>query len=111
MRFYEYEAKGLFARHGTPLLAGRVARTPAEAATIAAEIAGPVVLSQVLTGGRMKAGGVKSLTPRRAERAAAHILALTSTVTRRAAFSSSNARRSRKNTTPASPGTASRGCR
>jgi succinyl-CoA synthetase beta subunit/citryl-CoA synthetase large subunit len=78
MRFYEYEAKGLFARHGTPLLKGRVARTPAEAATSAAEIAGPVVLkSQVLTGGRMKAGGVKFAdTPAEAERAAAHILAL-----------------------------------
>ena len=56
MRFYEYEAKALFARHGTPLLKGRVARTPAEAKQIAAEIAGPMVLkSQVLTGGRMKA--------------------------------------------------------
>jgi len=60
MRFYEYEAKALFARHGTPLLRGRVAKTPAEAKAIAAELAGPVVLkSQVLTGGRMKAGGVK----------------------------------------------------
>src|SRR5213078_2742041 len=56
MRFYEYEAKALFARHGAPLLRGRLARTAAEAKAIAAEIAGPVVLkSQVLTGGRMKA--------------------------------------------------------
>ncbi len=60
MRFYEYEAKALFARHGTPLLRGRVAHSPEEARVIAAELAGPVVLkSQVLTGGRMKAGGVK----------------------------------------------------
>ena len=60
MRFYEYEAKALFARHGTPLLKGRVAKTPAEARQIATEIGGPLVLkSQVLTGGRMKAGGVK----------------------------------------------------
>jgi succinyl-CoA synthetase beta subunit/citryl-CoA synthetase large subunit len=60
MRFYEYEAKALFARHGAPLLRGRVASTAAEAKAIAAELAGPVVLkSQVLTGGRMKAGGVK----------------------------------------------------
>ena len=43
MRFYEYEAKALFARHGTPLPQGRVARTAAEAKQIAAEIAGPVV--------------------------------------------------------------------
>jgi succinyl-CoA synthetase beta subunit len=60
MRFYEYEAKALFARHGIPLLRGRVARTAAEAREAAAEIGRPVVLkSQVLTGGRMKAGGVK----------------------------------------------------
>src|SRR5213593_2399995 len=78
MRFYEYEAKALFARHGAPLLRGRVARTAAEAREIAAEIAGPVVLkSQVLTGGRMKAGGVKFAdSPAEAERAAAAILAL-----------------------------------
>ena len=78
MRFYEYEAKALFARHGTPLLKGRVARTAAEAKQIAAEIGAPVVLkSQVLTGGRMKAGGVKFADdPAGAEAAAAAILAL-----------------------------------
>src|SRR4029450_2238576 len=60
MRFYEYEAKALFARHGIPLLRGRGARTAAEARDAAAEIGRHVVLkSQVLTGGRMKAGGVK----------------------------------------------------
>ena len=77
MRFYEYEAKALFARHGTPLLKGRVARTAVEARQIAAEVAGPVVLkSQVLTGGRMKAGGVKFAdTPAEAEVAARVILA------------------------------------
>ena len=78
MRFYEYEAKALFARHGTPLLKGRVARTAADAKQIAAEIGGPLVLkSQVLTGGRMKAGGVKfAATPAEAETAAQAILAL-----------------------------------
>src|SRR6184192_557231 len=78
MRFYEYEAKALFARHGAPLLRGRLARTAAEAKAIAAEIAGPVVLkSQVLTGGRMKAGGVKFAdTPDEAERHARHVLQL-----------------------------------
>src|SRR5881296_3800467 len=78
MRFYEYEAKALFARHGAPLLRGRLARTAAEAKAIAAEIGGPVVLkSQVLTGGRMKAGGVKFAdTPDEAESAAQAILAL-----------------------------------
>jgi succinyl-CoA synthetase beta subunit/citryl-CoA synthetase large subunit len=78
MRFYEFEAKGLFARHGIPLLKGRVARTAAEAKQIASELAGPLVLkSQVLTGGRMKAGGVKfANTPDEAEAAARAILAL-----------------------------------
>ena len=78
MRFYEYEAKALFARHGAPLLRGCVARTAAEAAEIARDLAVPVVLkSQVLTGGRMKAGGVKFAdTPDAAEAAARAILAL-----------------------------------
>src|SRR3989449_1406788 len=75
---HEYEAKAMFARHGVPLLKGRVVRTPAEAKAIAAEIGGPLVLkSQVLTGGRMKAGGVKFAdTPTDAEAAARAILAL-----------------------------------
>ncbi len=60
MRFYEYEAKQLLARHRIALPKGsKVAKTPAEAKAIATEIAGPTVLkSQVLSGGRMKAGGV-----------------------------------------------------
>jgi succinyl-CoA synthetase beta subunit/citryl-CoA synthetase large subunit len=78
MRFYEFEAKALFARHGIPLLKGRVAKTATEAREAASEIAAPVVLkSQVLTGGRMKAGGVKFADdPAAAEQAAAAILAL-----------------------------------
>jgi succinyl-CoA synthetase beta subunit/citryl-CoA synthetase large subunit len=78
MRFYEFEAKGLFARHGIPLLKGRVAKSADEAKQIASELGGPVVLkSQVLTGGRMKAGGVKfANTPAEAEDAARAILAL-----------------------------------
>ena len=78
MRLYEYEAKALFARHGAPLLKGRVAKTAAEARDAAAEIGGATVLkSQVLTGGRMKAGGVKvAESPAEAEAAAQAILAL-----------------------------------
>ena len=78
VRFYEYEAKALFARHGTPLPKGLVARTAAEAQRVAADIGGPVVLkSQVLTGGRMKAGGVKFAdTPADAATAAQAILQL-----------------------------------
>src|SRR3990172_13008184 len=60
MRFYEHESKALFARHGLPLGKRGLARTAADARRIAAEIGGPVVLkSQVLSGGRMKAGAVK----------------------------------------------------
>ena len=79
MRFYEYEAKALFARHGLSLPRGsKVAKTAAEARTIAGQVDGPVVLkSQVLSGGRMKAGGVLFAdTPKEAESAAERILAL-----------------------------------
>jgi succinyl-CoA synthetase beta subunit/citryl-CoA synthetase large subunit len=59
MRFYEHETKALFARHGLPLGKSGLARSGEEARRIAAEIGGPVVLkSQVLSGGRMKAGAI-----------------------------------------------------
>ena len=80
MRFYEFESKQLFGKYGIPLSKGsRVAQTPDEASKIAAEIAGPAVLkSQVLSGGRMKAGGVLFAdTPADAAKAAEKILALT----------------------------------
>ncbi len=79
MRFYEFESKQLLARHGIPLPAGsRVATTAEEARAIAARVAAPVVLkSQVLTGGRMKAGGVLfAESPDAAAEAARRILAL-----------------------------------
>jgi succinyl-CoA synthetase beta subunit/citryl-CoA synthetase large subunit len=60
MRFYEHESKALFARHGLPLGPRHLARSADEARRAAAEIGGPVVLkSQVLSGGRMKAGAVQ----------------------------------------------------
>jgi succinyl-CoA synthetase beta subunit/citryl-CoA synthetase large subunit len=60
MRFYEYESKALFRRHGLPLGKSGLARSADDARRIAAEIGGPVVLkSQVLSGGRMKAGAVR----------------------------------------------------
>jgi succinyl-CoA synthetase beta subunit/citryl-CoA synthetase large subunit len=80
MRFYEFESKQLFGKHGVPLPKGsRVAHSPDEARTIAAEIGGPAVLkSQVLSGGRMKAGGVLFAdTPADAAAAAEKILKLT----------------------------------
>ncbi|KKL06017.1 hypothetical protein LCGC14_2600220, partial [marine sediment metagenome] len=78
MRFYEFEAKKLLAKHGVRLPQGGTAETPEEAGKLAAEVGGAVVLkSQVLSGGRMKAGGVKFAdTPEEAQREAAAILDL-----------------------------------
>ncbi len=78
MRFYEYEAKVLLGRSGLPTPKGGNATTPDEAEKAAAQVGGPVALkSQVLTGGRMKAGGIKFAdTPQQARREAEAILAL-----------------------------------
>jgi succinyl-CoA synthetase beta subunit len=60
MRFYEYESKEIVRRAGIPTSKGGFATTADEARQRAEEVDGPVVIkSQVLTGGRMKAGGVK----------------------------------------------------
>ncbi len=60
MKLYEYQVKELFSKHGINIQKGKLAKTPQEAKQIAAVIGGPVVLkSQVLAGGRGKAGGVK----------------------------------------------------
>ena len=60
MRLYEHEAKQVLARHRVPLPERTVALTADEAADAAEAIGGRVIIkSQVLTGGRMKAGGVR----------------------------------------------------
>lgn len=78
MRFYEYESRRLVERAGIPVTKYGFCRTADEARRAAAEIGGPVVIkSQVLTGGRMKAGGVKfAETPDEAAEHAAAILEL-----------------------------------
>src|SRR5213593_2152997 len=78
MRFFEYESRQVLERVGIPVAGGGFARTADEAKRIAADVGGPVVIkSQVLTGGRMKAGGVKFAdTPEDAEAAAREILEL-----------------------------------
>jgi succinyl-CoA synthetase beta subunit len=78
MRFYEYESRAVLEREGIPVAGGGFATSADEAKRIAAEVGGPVVIkSQVLTGGRMKAGGVKFAdNPEEAEAAARDILAL-----------------------------------
>ena len=60
MRFFEFESREVVRRAGIPVTKFGFATRPDEARAIAAEIGGPVVIkSQVLTGGRMKAGGVQ----------------------------------------------------
>lgn len=60
MRFYEHEARKIVERAGIPVTRYGFCQSADEARTAAEEIGGPVVVkSQVLTGGRMKAGGVK----------------------------------------------------
>ena len=78
MRFYEHESRRIVERAGIPVSAHGFATTAAQARRIAEEIGGPTVIkSQVLTGGRMKAGGVRFAdTPEQAEAHAAAILRL-----------------------------------
>lgn len=60
MKLHEYQSKRIFARYGVPIPKGDVAATPTGAREIAQVLGGPVVIkSQVLVGGRGKAGGVK----------------------------------------------------
>jgi succinyl-CoA synthetase beta subunit/citryl-CoA synthetase large subunit len=78
VRFFEYESRQILQRERIPVAEGGFATDAEGAKAIAAEIGGPVVIkSQVLTGGRMKAGGVKFAdTPEEAEAHAREILAL-----------------------------------
>jgi succinyl-CoA synthetase beta subunit/citryl-CoA synthetase large subunit len=78
MRFYEHESRRLVELAGVPVTRYGFCRTPEEARRAAEEIGGPtVVKSQVLTGGRMKAGGVRFAdTPDEAGEHAAAILEL-----------------------------------
>jgi succinyl-CoA synthetase beta subunit len=78
MRFFEYESRKIVELAGIPVTKYGFCVTPGEARKTAEEIGGPVVIkSQVLTGGRMKAGGVKFAdTPEEAEKLAAEILEL-----------------------------------
>lgn len=75
MNLHEYQSKRIFAQHGIPVPSGEVADTPVEARDIAVRLGGPVVVkSQVLVGGRGKAGGIKlATTP---AEAAAHAKAI-----------------------------------
>ena len=78
MKLHEYQSKRVFAQYGVPIPHGEVASSPAEARAIAEKIGKPVVIkSQVLVGGRGKAGGIKlALTPDEAEEVAGNILGM-----------------------------------
>ncbi|MFQ5921941.1 MAG: ADP-forming succinate--CoA ligase subunit beta [Anaerolineales bacterium] len=78
MKLHEYQSKQLFAKHGVPIPRGEVAETPAEARAIAEQLGGPVAIkSQVLVGGRGKAGGIRlAKSPEEAEQFAAAIFEL-----------------------------------
>ncbi len=78
MKLHEYQSKRIFAKFGVPIPKGEVATTPEEAKKIAKELGGSVVVkSQVLVGGRGKAGGIKlAKSPEEAEKFAKEILDL-----------------------------------
>src|SRR3954447_3014421 len=78
MRFFEFEAREIVKRAGIPVTDFGFVTEAEEARAIAEDIGGPVVIkSQVLTGGRMKAGGGKFAdTPDEAADHAAAILEL-----------------------------------
>ena len=76
MRLHEFEAEEIFSKYGVNVPQGGLAKTTQEALQIATDIGIPVVLkSQVLVGGRGKAGGVKIIDNlNEVERAADEIL-------------------------------------
>jgi len=78
MKLHEYQSKLIFAEYGVPIPKGRVAATAAEAKQIAEELGGRVVVkSQVLVGGRGKAGGIRlAKDPDEAEELATQILSI-----------------------------------
>jgi succinyl-CoA synthetase beta subunit len=60
MRLYEFEGKQLFGKFGIPVQLFKLARTPDQVFEAVSHMDAPVVLkSQVLTGGRGKAGGIR----------------------------------------------------
>jgi len=78
VKLHEYQSKQIFARYGIPIPKGQIASTPEEARQIAADLGKRVVVkSQVLVGGRGKAGGIKVANdPDEAEQVASKILGM-----------------------------------
>ncbi|MEA2656975.1 MAG: succinyl-CoA synthetase beta subunit, partial [Chloroflexota bacterium] len=77
MKLLEYQAKEVLASLGIQIPAGRVARTPDEAAQVCAELGPVAIKAQVPVGGRGKAGGIKLVkSPEEARTAAAQIIGM-----------------------------------
>ena len=78
MKLHEYQSKQIIAKYGVPIPRGRVASTADEARHIAEELGGRVVIkSQVLVGGRGKAGGIRlAKSPKEAGELAAIVLGM-----------------------------------
>ncbi len=78
MKLHEYQSKQVFAKYGIPIPRGRVANTADEARNVAEELGGRVVIkSQVLVGGRGKAGGIRlAKSPKEAADMATSVLAM-----------------------------------
>jgi succinyl-CoA synthetase beta subunit len=76
MKLHEYQSKEIFSKRGIPIPRGQIAENAEQARQIAAEIGRKVVIkSQVLVGGRGKAGGIQvANTPNEAEQIAERIL-------------------------------------
>ena len=76
MKIHEFQAKGLLSQYRIPVPEGRAAETPEQAADIARELGGRVVVkAQVHAGGRGKAGGIKAAdTPEEAAAIAESLL-------------------------------------
>lgn len=78
MKLHEYQSKQIFSNYGIPIPSGGVTSNAAEAKQIAEELGGHVVIkSQVLVGGRGKAGGIRlAKSPQEAEDLATQILGM-----------------------------------
>jgi succinyl-CoA synthetase beta subunit len=77
MKLLEYQAKEVLAGLGIEIPAGRVARTPEEAAAASSELGPVAVKAQVPVGGRGKAGGIAVVkTPDEARAAAERIIGM-----------------------------------
>ena len=82
MKIHEYQAKDILARYGVPAPKRGVASTPEDAASIAREVGGKLVVkAQVHAGGRGKAGGISLVSSPKEAKMAAEALLGTNLVT------------------------------